>query len=427
MAIRGKGLAALAAAGLLLTACSSGDDGATDGGAASSAGPLSGTVVFWDTSNEAENKVFKQLADEFMKANPGVTVDVQLVPFAEAQNKYKTAAQAGNAPDVMRTEVAWVAEFASLGYLQPLDGTILAEGQDDFLATPWSSNMYDGKQYGVPQVTDAPGLLYNKKILEEAGVAVPTTWDEIAAAHDKIKALGGIDTLYGPVGAYFTQPYIFSYGGNTLDVDNKKVLINDAESVAGFQEALDLIEQGVAVSPDPNNAYGIADTAFKEGKLAMTINGPWSVPGLEGSEAFPTLDNVGIAPTPAGPNGDVGSPVGGHNYTVYAGSKNLDAAYAFVQFMASTDSQVTISEELGLLPTRNSAYEAPAIKANRIITDFKAVMEKSTPRAWIPEGGQIFTEWETQWKGMVAGEVSAQDGANNIANAWLELLPDYTD
>jgi arabinogalactan oligomer/maltooligosaccharide transport system substrate-binding protein len=426
MAIRGKGLAALAAAGLLLTACSSGDDdGASDG--ASSAGPLSGTVVFWDTSNEAENKVFKQLADEFTKANPGVTVDVQLVPFAEAQNKYKTAAQAGNAPDVMRTEVAWVAEFASLGYLQDLSGTILAEGQDDFLPTPWSSNVYDGKQYGVPQVTDAPGLLYNKDILEKAGVEVPTTWDEVEAAHEKIKAVGGVDTLYGPFDSYFTQPYIFSYGGNTVDVDAKKILINDAESVAGFQESLDLIEAGVAVSPDPNNAYGIADTLFKEGKLAMTINGPWSVPGLEGSAAFPTLDNVGIAPTPAGPEGLVGTPVGGHNYTVYAGSKNRDAAYAFVQFMASTESQATIAEELGLLPTRNSAYEVPGVKANRIISEFKAVMEKSTPRAWIPEGGQFFTEWNTQWKNMVAGEVTAQEGADNIAKAWQELLPDYTD
>jgi arabinogalactan oligomer/maltooligosaccharide transport system substrate-binding protein len=427
MTFRTKGLVALSAAALLLTACSSGSDTADNTPAASSAGPLSGSVVFWDTSNEAENKVFKELAAEFEKANPGVTVDVQLVPFAEAQNKYKTAAQAGNAPDVMRTEVAWVSEFASLGYLQDLSGTILSQGTDDFLATPMSSSMYDGKQYAVPQVTDAPALLYNKALLEKAGVEAPTTWDEVAAAAPKLKD-AGVDALYGPFDSYFTQPYVFSYGGNTVDVDTKKILINDPESVAGFQESLDLIKAGAVVSPDPNNAYGIADTAFKEGKLAMTINGPWSVPGLVGSKAFEAnLDNLGIAMTPAGPDGKVGTPVGGHNYTVYRGSKNLDAAYAFVQFMASTDSQVKITQDLGLLPTRNSAYENAEIQANPVVTAFKTVMDQSTPRAWIPEGGQFFTEWNTQWKNMVAGEVTAQEGADNIAKAWQVLLPDYTD
>lgn len=425
MTFRTKGLVALSAAALLLTACSSGSDTA-DTPAASSAGPLSGTVVFWDTSNEAENKVFKELAAEFEAANPGVTVDVQLVPFAEAQNKYKTAAQAGNAPDVMRTEVAWVSEFASLGYLQDLTGTILAEGTDDFLATPMSSSMYDGKQYGVPQVTDAPALLYNKDLLEKAGVEVPTTWDEVDAAAAKFKD-AGVDGLYGPFDSYFTQPYVYSFGGNTVDVDAKKILINDPEAVAGFQKSLDLMASGAVVEPDPNNAYGTADTAFKEGKLAMTINGPWSVPGLVGSDAFPTLDNLGIAMTPAGPDGKVGTPVGGHNYTVYRGSKSLDASYAFVEFMASTDSQVKITQELGLLPTRNSVYENADIAANPFVSAFKTVMDQSTPRAWIPEGGQFFTEWNTQWKNMVAGEVTAQEGADNIAKAWMELLPEYTD
>ena len=226
-----KGLAVIAALPLALAACSSGSDSGGD----SSPSPVnpsdaSGTVVFWDTSDSTnEAPAFKELIKKFEAEYPNVKVDYQNVPFSEAQNKYKTAAQADNAPDVLRAEVAWTPEFASLGYLLPLTGTAL-DTPDAYLPTPFSSNVYENVQYGVPQVTDAPGLLYNKKILEDAGVAVPTTWDEIAAAHDKIKALGGIDTLYGPVGAYFTQPYIFSYGGNTLDVDNKKVLINDAGS-----------------------------------------------------------------------------------------------------------------------------------------------------------------------------------------------------
>ena len=89
------------------------------------------------------------------------------MPFGEAQNKFKTAAAAkSGAPDILRAEVAWVPEFASLGYLYALDGSELLADESDFFATPMSSNKFNGKTYGVPQVTDSLALLYNKKIFD---------------------------------------------------------------------------------------------------------------------------------------------------------------------------------------------------------------------------------------------------------------------
>ena len=154
---------------LALAACSSG----SDSGGSSSPSPVnpsdaSGTVVFWDTSDSTnEAPAFKDLIKKFEAAYPNVKVDYQNVPFSEAQNKYKTAAQADNAPDVLRAEVAWTPEFASLGYLLPLTGTAL-DTPDAYLPTPFSSNIYENVQYGVPQVTDAPGLMYNKELLQKA-------------------------------------------------------------------------------------------------------------------------------------------------------------------------------------------------------------------------------------------------------------------
>ena len=93
------------------------------------------------------------------------------MPFGEAQNKFKTAAAAkSGAPDILRAEVAWVPEFASLGYLYTLDGSELLADESDYFATPMSSNKFNGKTYGVPQVTDSLALLYNKKIFTDAGI-----------------------------------------------------------------------------------------------------------------------------------------------------------------------------------------------------------------------------------------------------------------
>src|SRR5512139_1820061 len=176
--------ALVAAVSLLATACGSGDsngDDKTD--SAPAPDKISGTLTWWDTSDPTnEGPAFDELIKKFEAKYPDVTIKHQAVPFGEAQNKFKTAAESGSgAPDILRAEVAWVPEFASLGYLYALDGTPLLE-DNNFLPTPLSSDQYDGKTYGVPQVTDTLGLMYNKKIFAKAGIdSAPTTWDEVTA------------------------------------------------------------------------------------------------------------------------------------------------------------------------------------------------------------------------------------------------------
>src|SRR5690606_24284775 len=103
---------------------------------------------------------------------------------------------------------------------------------------------------------------------------------------------------------------------------------------------------------------------------------------------FGGIENLGIAPVPAGSAG-AGSPVGGHNYVVWSGmpEEKAEAAIAFITFMNSTESQAFLAEELGLLPTRASAYELDSVKNNPIISAFKPVVDAAKKRAWIPEGG----------------------------------------
>src|SRR5689334_19143124 len=115
--------AVAAALALAVTACG---DGSGDPGSApaKSAAPaeVSGTVTWWDTSDATtEGPVFQEIVKDFEAKYPKIKVNYVNVPFAEARDKFKTAAQSGSgAPDVLRTDVGWVAEFASLGYLAPL-------------------------------------------------------------------------------------------------------------------------------------------------------------------------------------------------------------------------------------------------------------------------------------------------------------------
>ncbi|PVG82328.1 sugar ABC transporter substrate-binding protein [Nocardioides gansuensis] len=425
------GIAGTAALALVLAACGSdGGDTETDTNtdAAPEAGNLEAELTWWDTSDPTnEGPAFEKLIEQFNEEYPDVTINYQSVPFAEAQNKFKTAAKSGSgAPDIMRAEVAWVPEFASLGYLYALDGTPLLEGEE-FLETPMSSNVYEDQTYGVPQVTDTLGLMYNKKLFADAGVDVPTTWDEVAEVSRTIEEKTGAKGIYINSGGYFLLPFIYGEGGDLVDPEAQKILVNSPEAAAGIKTAAGLVKSGAAPKPDAADSYGTMMTLFKEGKVAMIINGPWEVKAISDDPKFGGFENLGVAPVPAG-SVEAGAPVGGHNYVIYSGmdEAKADAAIAFVDFMSSAESQAFIADELGLLPANAGAYDLVA--DNEKVAAWKAALDVAKPRPWIPEGGLFFAPLDTMATQVLVQGKDPQAALDEAAKTFkADVVPDYSE
>lgn len=413
--------ALVAALALAATACGSDDETGSK-----SSGELSGTVTWWDTSSVgSEDKVFKKLAEGFEKKHPKVDVKYVNVPFGEAQNKFKNAAQAGDgAPDVIRSEVAWTPDFANLGYLAPLDGTAALKNQDDFLKQAVASTKYEDKTYAVPQVIDSMGVFYNKKMFEEAGVEAPASLADLKTVAKKIKDKTGKTGLYlrGDDPYYFLS-FLYGEGGDMVDAGSKSVTIDKPEGVQAFKAVKDLVDDGTAKT-DASDGWENMMQAFKNGDVAMMINGPWAVADtLTGSE-FTDKDNLGVAPVPAG-SAAQGAPQGGHNLAVYAGSKNLDASYAFVEYMTSVDSQATAAGELNLLPTRTSAYAKKEAVDSEIVGFFKPVVETAVERPWIPEGGSLFEPLRIEYTKVLTGQTTPEKAAKATGDSYRKLLKDW--
>jgi arabinogalactan oligomer/maltooligosaccharide transport system substrate-binding protein len=425
------GTAGVAAAALALTlaACGNEDSGTNDtsGETSGGNGDISAELTWWDTSDaENEAPAYDELIKKFNEEYPDVTINHEMVPFGEAQNKFKTAAQSGSgAPDILRAEVAWTPEFASLGYLYALDGTELLEDSDDFLEGPASSTVFDGSTYGVPQVTDTLGLMYNKKLLEEAGVEVPTTWEELKEIAPTIKEKTGADAIALGSGGYYLLPFIYGEGGDLVDTEAQQILISSEESVTGMQTAQDLVKSGASVKPVANDADATLQALFQEGKVAMMINGPWTVSAVEAAPKFGGLENIGVAPVPAG-SVQAGAPVGGHNYVIYEGMDDAkaEAAVAFVKFMSSAESQAFLADELGVLPTRTSAYDQVT---NEKVAMWQAAMETAQPRPWIPEGGLFFAPLDTMGTEIMVQGKDVQQSLDKAAKTFKsDVVPDYS-
>lgn len=428
------GIAGTAALALVLAACGGGSESDSNADSETSSNEtdptsLEAELTWWDTSDPTnEAPAYDALIKKFNEEYPNVTIKHETVPFDQTQNKFKTAADSGSgAPDILRAEVAWTPEFASLGYLYALDGTAALE-DNNFQETPLSSNVYDGSTYGVPQVTDTLGLMYNKALFEKAGLdpeAPPTTWDEVEAASEALQSKAGVGGIYLNSGGYFVLPFMYGEGADLVDTDSETITVNSPEAAKGIQIAQDMVKSGAAVKPVANDPYGTMMTLFKEGKVGMILNGPWEVAGIADDPKFGGIDNLGVAPVPAGSAGQ-GSPVGGHNYVVYSGmdESKADAAIAFIKFMSSAESEAFIADELGLLPGNADAYD---LVSNERVALWADAMGVAQARPWIPEGGQFFAALDTMATEVLIQGKPVQASLDKAAETYKsDVVPDYS-
>jgi arabinogalactan oligomer/maltooligosaccharide transport system substrate-binding protein len=383
------------------------------------------TLTFWQTMNEQETVTLTGLVKQFEATHPDINVNTVYVPFDQRDAKFTAAAQAGKAPDVMRAEIADVANWAAQGFLTDISSKVSAADKADYLPAAFAYDSYAGKLWGIPQVTDALALFYNKAMFKTAGATVPQTMSALANTCSKFGSGKGI-FLRGAE-AYFVQPWIWAYGGGLLNPAKKQILIASKGSVAGLTAYKQLFSSNCAFpNKDFSNDYGNAMTAFKNGQVAMIVNGPWSTADVLSGKAFKSSANFGVAPIPKGPTGLTGSPVGGHSYVISRSSKNVDAAYTFIQWMSQAKQQAVFAAKNNLLPTRVSAYKLPEVTKNRIIVDFLAVMKSARNRPVTPVGGQIYVPFNAPVQKALTGRTTPAKALLEVARAWQKFFPGYT-
>ncbi|MGZ3679709.1 MAG: extracellular solute-binding protein [Ktedonobacterales bacterium] len=360
---------------------------ACGGSSSASSGPV--TITYWYTEGTGEQDAIKTLVSQFHQQNPNITVNAQYIDFNSAHDKFVQAARAGTAPDVLRSDVGWNTEFAADHFLY--DITSLQGSTSDYLKAPLAYCTWQGKLYGLPQVTDFLVLYYNKSMLSAKHVTAPKTMQDFDAAN---KALTG-GGKYGwefQTGSYFAQAFIFAFGGGLIDDSTTpaKPIINSPNSISG----LNFLKQELAYSPkiDFTNGYGNMMTDFKTGKVAMIINGPWEYNNILSGDSFKDPSNLGIAALPYdSATGDVTrSPAGGQNYVMYAGTKHADAAFKFTSFMSSKSSQITISSQNKTIATRQSALSDSQLAGNAAVASFASLLPTQKARPVTPLGGNIY-------------------------------------
>ncbi len=348
------------AAAFGLTACGGGTGASSAGGASSAAGGDAAKVssikiVAAEYSKDNTKAYWDSFATAY-KAKTGTTLEVQVVSWDTIDQQSSTMIQNNQAPDILNLNV--YASYAKDGLLWSADDVLSETAKGDLLDAFVKSGTYQGKLYGMPDLSSARAFFYNKDLFTKAGIAAPPkTWAEFEDAAKKITALGDGTVGYAmPLGPEEAQGefsiWAFNNGGD-WKADGKWT-INSEKNVEtlAFLKKLAVDDKVTQNNPGKTNRADAFDL-FKSGKAGMVVGFSPLAGALDADKKV----NYGVAPMPTKDGGEPQT-FGVTDYLMaFKKPGNQEAIKAFYDLYYQKDQVNTFIKKEGFLPVTKSGLE----------------------------------------------------------------------
>ena len=217
---------------------------------------------------------------KFNAANENINLVVDVVSWNDIYTVVNTRIANNEAPDLLNIDV--FADYQADGLLLPAEEWVSEETYAKFYEAFLDQSVVDGTVWAVPDLASARALYYNVDILNEVGVSVPTTWDELMDVAQKIYDFydgevypWGVDMTTDEGQACFAY-YIWNNGGDFTDAEGNWTL-NSPENVEAIKFIINMVNAGLTNSDPANETRYDNQDMFGAGKVAMMI-GPNSIP-----------------------------------------------------------------------------------------------------------------------------------------------------
>jgi multiple sugar transport system substrate-binding protein len=359
----------------------------------------------------------------FEAANPHIKVEPTLIPNTSYEQTITTQIAAGDVPDFMPAFTNMLAPMVDAGVLAPLDECIAKGSFRDRILPAVSFAKIDGHTYGVPMTMSPQSLIYNKKLLDEAGVGIPATVEEFVAAAKAVKERTGQWGYVFPNDSNALFNYIVSMQwvigmGSDWSKGDGAITANDPVNVKAISLIKSFLDE--QLSPKGLDANSVR-TIFAEGKAAFMIDGPWVITQVANSNPG-LLPMVGfdLVPTPTH-----AAITGGAFFVIPEASAHKEDACKLLDIINDPAAQQRYLEELLQIPgtkvTPSAEFltsHAWAGKMAEIAAKYPGGIGYAPPGYAIqaPEFRQIVADHLAR---IYSGEVSVQKGLDE-AQAALE-------
>jgi sn-glycerol 3-phosphate transport system substrate-binding protein len=330
----------------IVAGCSSNSEKGAEGSAAPSASAKAPeqtkgkvTIQFWHSLGGKTGEYMQAMIDRFNSSHPNIeVVGTFQGSYDETATKLQQSVAAKTAPDVSMLERAYVQQFAEADVLEDLTSYMKTSklSTDDFVAGLMGHSTFNKKLVSLPLNRSTPIFYINKDMLDEKGLAVPTTWDELKKVANALVIKEGNEyKRYGLTmvhDSWYPIAFITQAGGKFFNDDATSLgFLDNGIGNKVFSFLKDMQSTGALYYPPSQNSGSVANQMFTDGKVGMMFQSTGVMGSLTNVKfkmvtAFMPKDKVNAEPT------------GGANVVVMSTSKEKQAAWEFVNWV-ETDPQ----------------------------------------------------------------------------------------
>ncbi|WP_104179229.1 ABC transporter substrate-binding protein [Arthrobacter sp. B0490] len=418
---------------LALSGCSAGGDSTEAGAEAApceaSEGPVTLNFTTWVPGMD-------KVVELWNAENPEIQVEVQTGPNGNSgtyQNFFNQI-QAGNAPDLGQVEYDALPNFRVQDGLENIAGCEgVADAQDQFVDWTWGQVTFgeEGSVYAVPQDSGPMAMYYRADLFEQAGIEVPTTWEEYAAAAEQIKAQGSFITNFPKSDVNWFAGMVWQNGGQWFANDGESWDVNltspESEEVATYWQDL-LSKDLVSTLPSFSDEW---NASFNEGQQWTWVSAVWGATTLS-TGAPDTAGKWAVAPMPQWEDGgNAAGNWGGSSTAVLKGSDHPAEAAKFALWLNTDPEALALANELGgIYPAAKSATELEAFAGGvdyyggqKIYDVFADASANVNPDfTWGPTMTQTYTDVSDGFGAAIGGSGTLMDALENGQQKTIDSL-----
>lgn len=364
-------------------------------------------LEFWGGWTGPDGDVMDTLVQRWNAENPNIQITLTRQQWSPLFDAFVVASASDEAPDILAMHPQELAQFIVLDLLTPLDD-LLAESAvltpDNYLASAWQPNIYEGAVYAVPLDLHMHGLYYNIDLLEEAGVDGPPTTGEEFIEIGKLLTVDangnhpddeGFDpdnvvqyavNMHSNHHAFFQWWALYNQlGGELISEDGTECVMDIDKAAQAWQYLQDLVYTH-HIAPQGQTDYA---RDFLSGRTAMLIDGPWQMATFEAATEESGF-NWDTAMYPRVFDGAYATWGSGHNITLparVANPENRDEALQFIEWLAANSVEWA---NVGQLPAFRDVMESEEFRTMYGREAFIEMMPYEVFLPGIPLYNQVF-------------------------------------
>lgn len=377
------------------------------------------TIEMWYHISPDQATVLLQMIDQFQEEHPDIKVETQSVAFSELKKQVSIGVAADELPDVTLCDTVDNASFAAMGAAKEITAEVEEWGEmDNYFDGPRNSATYNDGYYGVPFYSNCLAIMYNKDILDEAGIDYPTsdwTWDDMKEIVEKTSNEDHygmtMSLIKSEEGTFNVLPFIWQAGADYDSLDSEGAIsaltmINDFYQNGYMSKELISMTQA-----------DMCASLFATGKSALMVGGTWLTTNIANEN--PDL-NYGVV-TFAN-NKNAASPIGGGNIIMLKEDQR-EASWELMKYLCSKDNNRAYCEDSGnISPRMDAVEESEKWTQDPILSVYVEQLMVARARGPHPKWPEISSAIQAAYQSVLSGEETVEDALGIAAGEVAEII-----